>query len=148
MDRRLPLAIMLALALSTGLSGCSSTAGTASSLFSQLGGMDSVTKLGSSLLSNSMSDPRLSSLLGKVDPAVASPKVSNQLCSALGGGCTAPFTKDQISAAGDKLSNDQKSAISDNFSKSLAAVSSNPALRDAVTKSLGSQLGGIVGAVL
>ena len=140
-----------AMAMVLGVSGCS-TASTvvdgAPSLFDQLGGMDTVTKLGGDLLSSSMKDPRLASLLGKVNPAVAGPKVSNQLCSALGGGCKAPFNDDQIAAAADKLTPDQKAAVSENFSSTLSSLASNPAVRDAVTKSLGSKLGGIVGAII
>jgi hypothetical protein len=95
-----------------------------------------------------MKDPRLSSLLGKVNPSVASPKVANQLCSALGGGCAAPFTDEQVAAAADKLSPDQKEAVADNFGSTLDSITSNPALREAVTQSLGPKIGGIVGALL
>src|SRR5262245_61314669 len=126
-------------ALTLALSGCSglSSAGSAASLFNQVGGMDTVAKLGGDLLSASMKDPRLSSLLGNVDAAAASPKVAKQLCSALGGGCAAPFSDDQISKAANKLSPDQKAAVADNFGSALNAVTSNPAVREGVTKALG-----------
>ena len=142
--------IAAAMSLGVSLAGCSSVSslGSAASLFDQLGGMETVTQLGSGLLSSSMKDPRLASLLGKVNPAVAGPKVSDQLSSALGGGCTAPFSDDQIAKAADNLTPDPKAAVSENFSSTLASLASNPAVRDAVTKSLGSKLGGIVGAII
>jgi len=150
MIKRMILRGTCALAFSAVLAGCasSSAVSTAASLYNQLGGMETISKLGGNLLSSSMKDPRLSSLLGKVDPAVAGPKLNNQLCSALGGGCTAPFTEDQVKSAASKLSTDQKSALSENFGSALKSVSDNPAVRDAVTKSLGSKLGGVVGALL
>ena len=107
-----------------------------------------MSKLGSNLLSSAMKDPRLTSLLGQVNPAVAAPKVNNQLCSALGGGCSAPFSDDQLTAAANKLTPAQKTAVSENFASSLASVASNPAVREAVTTALGPKLGGIVGALL
>jgi hypothetical protein len=132
------------------LSGCGSTGstmGSASSLYQQLGGTDSVTKLANNLVSSSVKDPRLSGVMGNVNQTTASSKVADQLCAALGGGCSAPYTESQVQAAADKLTPDQKSAISDNFKSSLDSVTSNPAVRDAVTKSLGSKLSGILGAV-
>jgi hypothetical protein len=137
-------AFCLALGSCTGVD----SAGSAASLFNQLGGMETVTKLGSDLLASAMKDPRLTSLLGKVNPSLASPKVANQLCAALGGGCDAPFTDDQIANAANKLSPEQKEAVSDSFASTLNAITSNPALREAVTKSLGPKMGGIVGALL
>ena len=117
------------------------------SLYQQIGGTDSVTKLANNLVSSSMKDPRLSGVMGNVNSSTASSKVADQLCSALGGGCTAPYSDSQVQAAADRLTPDQKSAISDNFKSSLDAVTSNSAVRDAVTKSLGSKLSGILGAV-
>jgi truncated hemoglobin YjbI len=122
--------------------------GSSAELFQQLGGMDSVSKLAGSMLNSSMQDPRLSGLLGGVDKSAASSKVADQMCSALGGGCAAPYTNDQLSAAANKLSPAQKSAVSDNFTTALNSVTSNPAVREAVTKSLGSKMGGIVGALI
>jgi hemoglobin len=143
-------------ALAIGLGGCSgmgstgssSTMAAANSLYQQLGGMDTMTKLGSDFVASSMKDPRLSSLLGKVNPTVASPKVADQLCAALGGGCKAPYTDEQIATAANRLTPEQKTAVSDNFGSTLNAITSNPALRDAVTKSLSSKLSGIVGGIL
>jgi len=148
MMRRTLLGIAVALVWGLGSHASTVSAASATSLFNQLGGMDAVTKLGNNLLSSLMKDPRLSSLLGKVDPAAASPKVANQLCSTLGGGCPAAFTPEQMSAAASKLSPDQKKAVSENFSSVLGSVSSNPLVQQAVTKALGSNLSGIVGALL
>jgi truncated hemoglobin YjbI len=132
-----------------GLTGCGgmSSMGSTASLYQQLGGTDSITKMANSLVSSSMKDPRLSGAFGNVNSSAASTKVADQLCSALGGGCTAPYTDQQVQAAADKLTPDQKTAISDNFSSSLNSVTSNSALKDAVTKSLGSKMSGILGAI-
>jgi hypothetical protein len=135
--------LMLALSACSNMGSMGSTA----SLYQQLGGTDSVTKLANNLVSSSMKDPRLSGVMGNVNSSTASSKVADQLCSALGGGCAAPYTDSQVQAAADRLTPDQKSAISDNFKSSLDAVTSNSAVRDAVTKSLGSKLSGILGAV-
>ena len=141
--------VSVAVALVLSLSSCSgTTASSAASLFQQLGGMDTVTKLGNGLLSGVMKDPQLASLLGQVNPAVAGPQVSNQLCAALGGSCKAPFSDDQIAKGASKLSADQKAAVSKNFSSTLASLASNPAVTDAVTKAIGPKLGGIVGSLL
>jgi hypothetical protein len=53
-----------------------------------------------------------------------------------------------MSAAASRLTPEQKAAVSENFSSSLNSVTSNSALRESVTKSLGSKMGGILGAVL
>lgn len=132
-----------------GLAGCSSlgSAGTAVSAFEQLGGMSSVNKLASGFVNSSLKDPRLSGLTtGRtVDPAAASTKVSDQLCAMLGGGCKAPMTDAQVSSTVDKMTPAQKSALSENFASTLNSVSSNPAVREAVTKALGSRLGALGG---
>lgn len=138
-----------AVVFAAGLTACSSlgSAGTAASAFEQLGGMSNVSKLASGFVNSSLKDPRLSGLTAgrTVDPAAASTKVSDQLCAMLGGGCKAPMTDAQASAAVDKLSPVQKSALSENFSSTLNSVSSNPAVREAVTKALGSKLGALGG---
>lgn len=121
--------------------------GTAASVFDQLGGMSTVNKLASGFVNSSLKDPRLSGMAAgrTVDAAAASTKVSDQLCAMLGGGCTAPFTDAQLSSAASRLSPDQTKALSDNFSTALNAVASNPAVREAVTKAVGSKLGGLGG---
>ena len=137
-------------AMVLAFSGCGSgmSMGTATSLYEQLGGKEVVSKLANNLVSSSMKDPRLSGLLGNVNPTTASTKMSDQLCSALGGGCQAPYSDQQVASAANRLSPEQKSAVSDNFTSSLNSVTSNPAVREAVTKALGSKMGGILGAVL
>ena len=136
--------------LAVGLSGCAGmgSMGSAASLYQQIGGTDAVSKLAGNMLTSSMKDPRLAGLLGKVNPTAATPKVADQMCAALGGGCKAPFTDQQVAAAADRLTPEQKTAVSENFGSSLNSVTSNPALRDAVTKSLGSKMGGVLGALM
>jgi hypothetical protein len=133
----------------TSVAACSSmgSMGSAVSAFDQLGGMSSVNKLAGGLVNSSLKDPRLSGLTAgrTVDAAASTTKVSDQLCAMLGGGCKAPLTDDQLATAASKLSPDQKAALSDNFTSTLNSLASNPAVRDAVTKSLGSKLGGLGG---
>jgi truncated hemoglobin YjbI len=132
-----------------GIAACSSmpSMGSAASAFDQLGGMSSVNKLASGFVNSSLKDPRLSGLTaGKsVDAAASSAKVSDQLCAILGGGCKAPLTDEQLASAANKLTPDQKSALSDNFSSTLNSLASNPAVRETVTKAIGSKLGGLGG---
>lgn len=131
------------------VAACSSmpSMSTAASAFDQLGGMNSVNKLASGFVNSSLKDPRLSGLTAgrTVDTAAASTKVSDQLCAILGGGCKAPFTDTQLSSAASKLSPDQAKALNDNFTSTLNSLASNPAVRDAVTKTVGSRLGGLAG---
>jgi hypothetical protein len=131
------------------MAACSSmpSMSTAVSTFDQLGGMSTVNKLADGFVNSSLKDPRLSGLTAgrTVDAAAASTKVSDQLCAVLGGGCKAPFTDAQLSSAASKLSPDQTKALSDNFSSTLNSLASNPAVRDAVTKAVGSKLGGLSG---
>ena len=121
--------------------------GTAASVFDQLGGMSTVNTLASGFVNSSLKDPRLSGLTAgrTVDVAAASTKVSDQLCSILGGGCKAPLTDAQLSSAASKLSPDQTKALSENFSSTLNTLASNPAVREAVTKAVASKLGGLGG---
>jgi truncated hemoglobin YjbI len=132
--------------IAIGLNGCSGmgSMGSATSLYQQLGGMDTVSKLAGNMVTSSMTDPRLAGLLGKVNPSTATPKVADQMCAALGGGCKPAFTDQQMAAAASRLTPEQKTAVSENFSSSLNSVTSNSVLREAVTKSLGSKMGGIL----
>jgi len=107
-----------------------------------------MSKLAGNMMTSSMKDPRLAGLLGKVNPTAASPKVADQMCAALGGGCKAPFTDQQVAAAADRLTPEQKTAVSENFGSSLNSITSDPTLRSAVTKTLGSKMGGVLGALL
>src|SRR3974390_1610822 len=89
-------------------------------LFQQLGGTESMTKMASGLLSSSAKDPRLSTLLSHVDTPAATQKVSDQMCSALGGGCVAaPYTDSQLESAAHRLTPAQTSAVADHFGSSL-----------------------------
>jgi truncated hemoglobin YjbI len=147
MTRTILVTVAALTAVVLGLGGCggtTSTMGSAMSLYDQVGGKEAVSKMASSLVNSSMKDPRLSGLLGNVNPTAASSKVSDQMCAALGGGCAAPYTEQQVAAAADKLTPVQKTAVSENFNSSLSSLTSNPALRDAVTKSPGSRMGGIL----
>ena len=94
------------------------------------------------LVTSSMKDPRLAGLSGHVDVSATTPKVADQMCAALGGGCKAPYTDKQVAAAADRLTPEQKSAVPENFSSALNSVTTKPALRDAVTRSLGSKTAG------
>jgi hemoglobin len=150
MNRRTLARVAGLFTIAAVLGGCSSTSmmKAAPSLYEQLGGASAVSKMGGDLLASSMKDPRLSGLLGKVNPSTANAKVSDQLCAALGGGCKPAFTDEQVAAAADRLSPDQKKALSENFGSALNSATSNPGLRESITKSLGSKMGGIMGALL
>ena len=150
MNRRISSRIAGVAVLAVGLGGCGGmdSVGSASSLYQQLGGTDAMGKLAGNMVNSSMKDSRLAGLLGKVNPSVATPKVADQMCAAHGGGCKAPLTDRQVAAAADRLTPNQKAAVSQNFSSSLNSVTSNPALREAVTKSLGSKMGGVLGALV
>jgi len=117
-------------------------------LFQMMGGMDTVKKLAGNLLQSSASDPRLAGLLGKVDTGALSPKLADQMCSMLGGGCKAPLTDQQIAAGASKLDASQTKALGDNFSSSLTKVTDNPLVKEGVSKAIAPKLGGIVGALM
>ena len=135
--------ILVALAMN----GCSPV-GTAVSLYEQLGGMGQVTKLAGGMMNSLASNPDMLSLLSNVDTGAATGKLADQLCSALGGGCSAPFSANQIADAAGKLSPAQTEAVTESFDSALKTVSDSPELVSPITESLGSQLGGIVGALL
>lgn len=138
--------------LVAGLAGCSSmgSASKAMSVYEQLGGSQNLSSISSSFVSSSLKDPRLAALTaGKsIDPTAASGKVSNQLCSMLGGDCKAPLTDSQLSAAASKLTPAQSQAISDNFNSSLSSVVSDSKVQQLVTSSLGSKVPGVLGGLL
>ena len=136
--------------LTVALNGCvaMSSLSTAMSIYQMLGGSDVIGGLSNTLLNSAMTDPRLSGLLGSINPTTASPQIANQLCATLGGGCAAPFSNEQVSAGATRLSPEQKMAVSDNLGTSLNAITNNPTVRDAVIKSLSPQIGGILGALL
>jgi len=134
--------------LSVGLGVCDGLAQSMGSLFQLAGGMDTVGKLSSSLLESSAKDPRLAGLLGKVDASAVAPKLADQMCSMLGGGCKAPLTDQQVAAGASKLNESQTKALGDNFSSSLKSVTDNPLVREGISKAIAPKLGGIVGALI
>ena len=138
--------------MAIGISGCKNmgAASSAVSAFEQLGGTSNLTKVASSFLGSTLKDPQLSGLTaGKsIDSAATTGKLTNQLCSLLGGGCQAPLTDSQVNAAASKVSPDQSKAISSNFASALKSVVSDPAVQKLVTSAVGSKLPGIVGALL
>jgi hypothetical protein len=117
-------------------------------LFQMMGGTETVAKLAGSLLESSAKDPRLAGLLGKADVNAVSPKLADQMCSMLGGGCKAPLTDQQIAAGASKLDGSQTKALGDNFGSALNAVTSNPLVKEGVSKVIAPKLGGIVGALI
>ena len=142
--RRVCLAAVLGFMLTSVTSSAADPLTSAMNLYQQLGGAETVNKLAGSLLGIAKKDSRLASLLGKVQSATATPQLSNQLCATLGGGCAAPFTDAQISSATQKLTSPQKTAIAEALKSSLKTVSSNPLVRDQVSKMLGPKVGGIL----
>ena len=152
MNERRTYIALIGLAFATSLAGCSSMGSMGSmgsTAFDMLGGMDGVTKLAGGLVEAAMKDPRLSALTaGKSgNTAASTAKMSDQLCGMLGGGCKAPLTDSQLSAAASKLTPDQSKALSENFDSALSSVASNPAVRDTVTKALGSKVGSLGGLI-
>jgi hypothetical protein len=117
-------------------------------LFQMMGGMDTVSKLAKELLQTSANDPRLASAMGKLDVSAAAPKLADQMCSMLGGGCKAPLTEQQIAAGASKLDASQTKALGDNFSSVLGKVTGNPFVKEGVGTAIGPKLGGIVGGLL
>jgi len=146
------LIVSAATLLTLALAGCSSmgSASTAASAYQMLGGSQTVSNLSSGFLGSVLKDPQLASLTsGKnINSSAVSSKMSDQLCSMLGGGCTAPLTDAQINTAASKLSPAQSQAISNNFTSALHSVTSNPEVQNLVTKAVGPKIGGIVTALL
>ena len=136
------------LLLSAGLVVCESNGQMLGNLFQMVGGMDTVKKLAGNLLQSSASDPRLAGLLGKADTGALTPKLADQMCSMLGGGCKAPLTDQQIAAGASKLDASQTQALGDNFSSSLGSVTDNPLVKEGVSKAIAPKLGGIIGALI
>ncbi len=137
-----------AILLIAALAGSEVTAQGLGSLFQLIGGMDTVKKLSSNLLQSSASDPRLSGLLGKADTNAIAPKLADQMCSILGGGCKAPLNEEQIAAGASKVDATQSKALGDNFSSSLGSLTSNPLVKESVSKAIAPKLGGMIGALI
>ena len=136
------------LLLSAGFVVCESSGQMLGNLFQMAGGMDTVKKLAGNLLQSSASDPRLAGLLGKVDTGALTPKLADQMCSMLGGGCKAPVDDQQIAAGASKLDASQTKALGDNFSSSLSSVTDNPLVKEGLSKAIAPKLGGIIGALI
>jgi len=134
--------------LAVGLVVGQGMAQTFGNLFQTMGGMDTVKKLAGDFLQSAAKDPRLSELLGKADTTAMAPKLSDQMCSMLGGGCKAPLTDQQIAAGSSKLDANQTKALGDSFSSSLSSVTSNPLVKEGVSKAIAPKLGGVVGGLL
>jgi hypothetical protein len=140
------------LAAVMGLTACSSTGslGSAVNLFEKLGGSQSVSNMAGELVNSTIKDPRLAGLTSgkKVDTAASTSKVSDQLCSMLGGGCAAPLTDQQVAHAGSRVTPDQTAAIESNLNSTLTKVASDPQVRELVSKAVGSKLPGVLSALL
>ena len=134
--------------IAVGLAVGQSTAQTMGKLFQLMGGSDTVGKLSSNLLQSAAKDPRLAGVLGKMDTSAAAPKLADQMCSMLGGGCKAPLTDQQISAGSSKLDASQTKALGEHLGTSLNAVTSNPLVKEGVSKAIAPKLGGMVGALI
>jgi hypothetical protein len=81
--------LALSLAACQSNSGLGSMASGGSSLFQQLGGMNTVMQLVSVFMQSSSQDSQLSGLLAGADRTSLTGQVANQLCASLGGGCKA-----------------------------------------------------------
>ena len=148
MKRQIAVRWLALLIISVWVGASDGIAQSIGNLFQMAGGMDTVGKLSSNLLTSSASDPRLSGVLGKVDASAVSPKLADQMCSMLGGGCKAPLTDQQIAAGSSKLDANQTKALGDSFSSSLSSVTSNPLVKEGVSKAIAPKLGGVVGGLL
>jgi len=122
--------------------------GNMGNLFQMAGGMDGMTKLAGNFLKSSSSDSRLSGLMGNADASSVTPKLADQMCSMLGGGCKPPLSDQQISAGASKLDADQSKALTENFGTALGGMTSNPVVKEGLSKAIAPKLGGIVGALL
>ena len=131
------------------LVACKSMGASAKSAYDMLGGTKGVESLASNFLNSSLKDSSLSGLTSakNFDSASATAKLSNQLCSSLGGGCKAPFTDQQISSAASNLTSDQSKAITNNFSSALSKVTSDPTVSELVTKAVGNKVPGILASL-
>jgi hypothetical protein len=137
--------IVLALVMGTG--GCASMQSSAG-LLDQLGGTTQLKALSDAFVNNAASDPRSSKLLSGADLGSLKTKVSDQFCSAIGGGCNAPLTSAQIAESAKKVDAPTSSALTDSLTKALDSIKASPVVKQGVTQLLGPQLGGIVAGLL
>ena len=148
MKRQIPSKWLAIVIIGVGLAVGQSTAQTLGNLFQLMGGTDTVTKLSSNLLQSAAKDPRLAGVLGKLDTSTVAPKLADQMCSMLGGGCKAALTDQQIAAGSSKLDASQTKALGDHFGSALNAVTSNPLVKEGVSKAIAPKLSGIVGGLI
>ena len=138
---------LVALTLVVGLGGCASMGG-AAGLLDQLGGSSALKSRTDSFVNNAASDPRSSKLLTGANLGSLKTKVSDQVCSVLGGDCKAPLTSAQVTEASKKVDAPTSAGLKDSLLKALDSVKANPAVKDSVSGLLGPQLGGIVAGLL
>jgi hypothetical protein len=86
--------------------------------------------------------------MGSSDVDSLTPKLSNQLCSMLGGGCKAPLSESEIASGAKKVTPSQSTALKENFAKSLGGMDLSSSVKGAVSNAVSSKLPGIVGALL
>lgn len=145
------VAACVAAMAAAAFSGCGSVGsmmGGGSNLFSQIGGQN-IRNMAGDLVHKSIADPRLAALHSpNVDAAASSGKVTDQLCSMMGGGCRAPLWDSQVAAAANRLTPEQSHAINDHFDSSLSRASSDPAIRDRIRQAVGDKLPGVLGGLL
>jgi hypothetical protein len=117
-------------------------------LINQLGGMDKIQSLASSFLQNVSGDSRVSNMVAGQNTSTLTTKLTDQICSMIGGDCKPSVTNDQVDAASKKLSPEASSALSDNFSKALDSVTSSSTVKEAINTTVGPKIGGILAALL
>jgi hypothetical protein len=151
----LAFVIWMCLACSgTGSSMASGLADVAAQgLMNQVGGMDSMASLARNFLSYSAEDPRLTSVMGDTladsgGRDAMQLRLSDQLCSMLGGGCEPAVTDEQIAAGASRLTPEQSAAVNDNLGRSLSELNLSSTVKDAVTKAIAPKLPGVFGALL
>jgi hypothetical protein len=147
MTVRMIAGCLVALTLVMGLGGCASMGGS-SGLLDQLGGSSTLKSLTDSFVNNAASDPRSSRLLSGANLVSLKTKVSDQFCSMLAGGCTAPLNTAQVTEAAKKVDAPTSAGLKDSLMKALDSVKASPAVKDGVTSRLGPQIGGIVAGLL
>ena len=134
--------------IGVGLGAGQSFAQSLGNMFQTMGGMDTAKRLSSSVLESAAKDPRLAGALGKMDTSTAVPKLAEQMCSMLGGGCKAPLTNAEIKTGSSKLDASQTKALGEHFGSSLDTVTNNSLVKKGVSKAIAPKLGGIVGALI
>jgi hypothetical protein len=120
----------------------------AQGLMGQMGGMSSMSSLAKGFLESSASDSRLAGLMSPGDVGAMQPKLQDQMCSMLGGGCAAPLSDEQIQAGASKLTPTQADAVKDNFGSSLGGMNLSSSVQSAVSRAIAPKLPGIIGALL